>query len=66
MLFRVALHIRSGYHKGKSVVLMGLVVCVIISFDLRDRILAVFYGKFIYSAIYTYNQELRDNVSQPF
>ena len=41
-------------------------VCVIISLDLRDRISAVFYGKFIYSAIYTHNQELRDNVSQPF
>ena len=40
--------------------------CVIISFDLRDQISAVFYGKFIYSAIHTYNQELRDNVSQPF
>ena len=41
-------------------------VCVIISFDLRDQISAVFYGKFIYSAIHTYNQELRANVSQPF
>ena len=49
-----------------SVVLMGVGWCVIISFDLRDQISAVFYGKFIYSAIHTYNQELRANVSQPF
>ena len=30
-------------------------VCVIISLDLRDRISAVFYGEFIYSAIHKYN-----------